>query len=174
VSEHLERAFELDSGGDEHGAVVEYERALEAGVPDELLAKALLGYGSTLRNVGRNDDSVRVLSEAVERFPENDALHVFLSFSLWTAGRRGEALARLARRAGDGTGYERSIGGYADEIAGGDGQEYARGMHTIELTDEELRLLRNALHSFLEDFGHDEADVLRSIKQLLAKLPEPS
>jgi hypothetical protein len=47
-------------------------------------------------------------------------------------------------------------------------------MHTIELTEEELRLLRNALHSFLDDFGHDEADVLRSIKRLLAKLPEPS
>ena len=117
MSEHLERAFALDNGGDEHGAVVEYERALEAGVPDELLAKALLGYGSTLRNVGRNDDSVRVLSEAVERFPEHQALPVFLAFSLWTAGRRGEALAVVARRLGDGSGYERSISSYADEIA---------------------------------------------------------
>jgi hypothetical protein len=45
-------------------------------------------------------------------------------------------------------------------------------MHTIELTEEELRLVRNALQSFLEDFGHDEADVLRSIKSILAKLPE--
>jgi hypothetical protein len=47
-------------------------------------------------------------------------------------------------------------------------------MHTIELTDEELRLVRNALQSFLEDFGHEEADILRSIKRVLAKLPEPS
>jgi hypothetical protein len=47
-------------------------------------------------------------------------------------------------------------------------------MHTIELTEEELRLVRNALQSFLEDFGHDEADLLRSIKRVLAKLPEPS
>jgi hypothetical protein len=45
-------------------------------------------------------------------------------------------------------------------------------MHTIELTDEELRLVRNALQSFLEDFGHDEADVLRAVKQVLAKLPQ--
>jgi hypothetical protein len=44
-------------------------------------------------------------------------------------------------------------------------------MHTIELTDEELRLLHAALHSYLDDFGHDEADVLRSLKQLLSKLP---
>jgi hypothetical protein len=46
-------------------------------------------------------------------------------------------------------------------------------VHTIELTEDELRLLRSALHSYLEDFGHDEADVLRAIKQLLAKLPAP-
>jgi hypothetical protein len=47
-------------------------------------------------------------------------------------------------------------------------------MHTIELTEEELRIVRSALHAFLEDFGHDEADVLRSIKQVLAKLPQPA
>ena len=47
-------------------------------------------------------------------------------------------------------------------------------MHTIELTEQELRLVRNALQSFLEDFGHDEVDVLRSIKQILAKLPQPA
>ena len=47
-------------------------------------------------------------------------------------------------------------------------------MHTIELTEEELRLVRNALKSFLEDFGHDEADLLRSIKRVLAKLPQPA
>lgn len=45
-------------------------------------------------------------------------------------------------------------------------------MHTIELTDEELRLLANALRSFLEDFGHEEADLLRQIKALLAKLEQ--
>ena len=44
-------------------------------------------------------------------------------------------------------------------------------MHTIELSDEELRLVRAALHAYLEDFGHEEADVLRAIKQVLAKLP---
>jgi hypothetical protein len=45
-------------------------------------------------------------------------------------------------------------------------------MHTIELTEDELRLLREALHSYLDDFGHEEADLLRAIKQILAKLPQ--
>ena len=43
--------------------------------------------------------------------------------------------------------------------------------HTIELTDEELKLVRSALHSYLDDFGHEEADVLRLIKRIIAKLP---
>jgi len=44
-------------------------------------------------------------------------------------------------------------------------------MHTIELTAEELRLVRAALKAYLDDFGHEEADVLRQIKALVAKLP---
>ena len=47
-------------------------------------------------------------------------------------------------------------------------------MHTIELNDEELRLLQAALHSYLDDFGHEEADVLRLAKALIAKLPRPA
>jgi ABC-type transporter Mla subunit MlaD len=43
--------------------------------------------------------------------------------------------------------------------------------HTIELDDDELKLIRSALHAYLDDFGHDEADILRQLKELLAKLP---
>ena len=43
--------------------------------------------------------------------------------------------------------------------------------HEIRLTDDELRVLLAALHSYLDDFGHKEADVLRAIKALIAKLP---
>jgi hypothetical protein len=43
-------------------------------------------------------------------------------------------------------------------------------MHTIELTDEELRLVVSAVRSFLNDLGHEEADLLRKVKELLQKL----
>ena len=43
--------------------------------------------------------------------------------------------------------------------------------HTLELNEDELRLLQSALHTYLDDFGHDEGDVLRRIKDLLARLP---
>lgn len=45
-------------------------------------------------------------------------------------------------------------------------------MHVVELTEDELRLLRAALRSFLDDFGHEEADVLVRIRALIAKIPE--
>jgi hypothetical protein len=47
-------------------------------------------------------------------------------------------------------------------------------MTTIELTDDELELVRTALHAFLDDFGHDEIDVVRRVKDVLAKLPATS
>jgi hypothetical protein len=47
-------------------------------------------------------------------------------------------------------------------------------MHTVELSDEELKLLHAALHSYLDDFGHEEADILRSVKAVIAKLPQPA
>jgi tetratricopeptide (TPR) repeat protein len=118
--EELEQAFAYDRDGFEAEAIPHYERAIAAGLSDELLAKAMLGLGSSLRNVDRNNDSVRVLEEAVERFPDDEALPIFLSFSLWSAGRRGEALALLARRHGAGTGYERAISEYAADIARSD------------------------------------------------------
>jgi hypothetical protein len=45
-------------------------------------------------------------------------------------------------------------------------------VHTIELTDEELRIVRAALTAYLDDFGHEEADILRLVKQVLGKLAE--
>jgi hypothetical protein len=45
---------------------------------------------------------------------------------------------------------------------------------TLELTGAEVHLLRNALHSFMSDFGHDEANVIADIRALLAKLPAPA
>jgi len=45
--------------------------------------------------------------------------------------------------------------------------------HTLELNDEELRLLRAALNSYLDDFGHEQADLLRETKELIERLPTP-
>jgi tetratricopeptide (TPR) repeat protein len=114
--EELEQAFAYDREGFEAEAIPHYERAIAAGLSGEDLEKALLGLGSSLRNVDRFEESVSVLEDACRRFPDHQALPVFLSFSLWSAGRRGEALALLARRLGEGSGYERAIREYAADI----------------------------------------------------------
>jgi len=45
-------------------------------------------------------------------------------------------------------------------------------MNIIRLTDAELETTRHALKSYLQDFGHDEADTVAQIKRVIAKLRE--
>jgi hypothetical protein len=40
----------------------------------------------------------------------------------------------------------------------------------IGLDAEDLRVLEAAMHAYMDDFGHDEADVLRQAKATLAKV----
>jgi hypothetical protein len=114
--DELEQAMAFDRDGLEAEAIPHYEQAIAAGLSGEQLEKALLGLGSSLRNVGRVEESVGVLTDACRRFPDHQAMPVFLAFSLWSAGRRAEAIALLARRAGEGSGYERAIREYADDL----------------------------------------------------------
>jgi hypothetical protein len=44
----------------------------------------------------------------------------------------------------------------------------------LELTPAQLKVTHSALRSMLADFGHDEPDVHRVIREILAKLPEES
>lgn len=44
------------------------------------------------------------------------------------------------------------------------------GAHELHLDDDEHRLLLAAVHAYLDDFGHEEADVLRRLKDLHAKI----
>jgi hypothetical protein len=42
----------------------------------------------------------------------------------------------------------------------------------LELTAAQLKVTYSALRSMLTDFGHDEPDVHRVIREILAKLPD--
>lgn len=46
----------------------------------------------------------------------------------------------------------------------------APSITSIELTDEELRVVKNALLAYISDFGHDEADILHAAQKVLAKI----
>jgi hypothetical protein len=42
----------------------------------------------------------------------------------------------------------------------------------LELTAAQLKITHSALRSMLADFGHDQPDVHRIIREVLAKLPD--
>jgi hypothetical protein len=42
----------------------------------------------------------------------------------------------------------------------------------LELTPAQLKITHTALRSLLDDFGHEERDVIQIINEVLAKLPD--
>ena len=89
-------AFELagmyDSMGYEAEAAAQYERALELGLDEARHAQLAVQYGSTLRNLGRLDEAIAVLSAAPTHASTGSAPRIVLALALHSAGRKDEAL----------------------------------------------------------------------------------
>src|SRR5437764_13326772 len=90
-----EAGGEHDSAGRADAAIAHYERALELGLPDELVPRCLVQLGSSLRNIGRLDDALTLFDDAVARHPDDAALRLFRAFALADAGRDREALVHV-------------------------------------------------------------------------------
>lgn len=88
-------AYACDRLGREAEALRYYQRAFDLGGPADDRAGFLLGFGSTLRNVGRVDDAVAVLAEAALAHPDHAALRAFLALALGSAGHHALALATM-------------------------------------------------------------------------------
>jgi hypothetical protein len=61
---------------------------------------------------------------------------------------------------------------YAQFIVARWQEEPGGGTHELLLDNEEHRLLQAAVHAYLDDFGHEEAEVLRRLKDLHAKVQQ--
>jgi hypothetical protein len=46
------------------------------------------------------------------------------------------------------------------------------GVHWLELTPAQLKITYTALRSLLDDFGHDEHELHRAIREVIDKLPD--
>ena len=44
--------------------------------------------------------------------------------------------------------------------------------YRLDLTPAQLKIVHTALHSLLDDLGHDERDVLNIVREVLGKLPD--
>lgn len=84
-----------DTAGQELTALSFYEGAVEEGLDGDLRQRCFLQYGSTLRNVGRLDDSLALFVRARDEFPDSVALSAFEALSLHAAGRPNTALGSL-------------------------------------------------------------------------------
>ncbi|MEP6860949.1 MAG: tetratricopeptide repeat protein [Deltaproteobacteria bacterium] len=123
VRAQMASAYACDRTDREHEAVTYYDTVYRMGIPEDEKAGFLLGYGSTLRNVGRMDEALEVLREASRLFPEDAAVLAFLAISLHSARRNDEAMATMIRAAlmaarENGFGrFARALREYEEELA---------------------------------------------------------
>ncbi|MEU4625134.1 tetratricopeptide repeat protein [Actinoplanes sp. NPDC023801] len=106
----------------EEEAVPHYRAAIAGGLPDEQMRDAMLGLGSTLRVLGRDDEAAEVFAEGLRRFPGHRPLRVFQAMLRHNAGDSREAVADLLRVLVESTGdpdirqYGRAISAYAEDL----------------------------------------------------------
>lgn len=115
--------YELGSAYDsidrESEAAAHYRRAFAAGLPEDRRRSATIQYASTLRNLGRAEESAALLTaEREARSDElDDAVTAFLALALTDLGREREAaglaLEALSRHLPR---YNRSLANYAKAL----------------------------------------------------------
>jgi tetratricopeptide (TPR) repeat protein len=89
------RARALDFSGRADLALPFYEAAFDAGLDGDELRRAFTGRGSTLRNLGRMEESVEILGEGHWRFPDDVMIRCHLALAMHSAGRSAAALALM-------------------------------------------------------------------------------
>ena len=115
-----ERASARDYAGWEADAEPLYRRALHAGLDEERRPRAAIQLASTLRNLGRTDEAISLLTAEIEASLDDgldDARAAFLALALHDAGHHGRALSTaLAALAPHLPAYGRAVVQYAAEV----------------------------------------------------------
>jgi Tetratrico peptide repeat len=112
----FERACAWDSTGHSDKAVPLYRRALETGLTGIRRRRAVIQLSSSLRNVGHQEESVRLLTAEMAAGSDelDDAIRCVLALTLTDLGREREAVSlavgALARHLPR---YQRSMANYA-------------------------------------------------------------
>jgi len=117
--QRYDEACDHDRAGREAEAIPCYEEALELGLGDPWRQQALLGLGSSYRNVLRHADAITLLQDATVEYPDDDALRVFFSLALWSGGRERDAFSLMGKVAVDSAdlrGYGRAATFYLDHV----------------------------------------------------------
>lgn len=114
----FERACLEDFLGDESAAVPLYEASLSHGLDVDRENRARIQLASSLRNVGRPDDALRVLEEFAFSDEYLSARDAFAALTLWDLGDSARALRNALHAAGPALGrYRRAVGAYAATVS---------------------------------------------------------
>ncbi len=122
----FERASSLDSTGHSNLAVPLYQEALDLGLTDERRRRAVIQMASSLRSIGRAQESVALLSAERDAGSDelDDAVVAFLALALVDVGREREAVSlALSALSGHLTRYQRSLANYAQQISDENGRD---------------------------------------------------
>jgi hypothetical protein len=112
----FERASSLDATDHPDMAVPLYRQALEHGLEGPRRRQAIVQMASSLRNIGRAEESVALLTAEIDAGSDelDDAVLAFLALALADTGREREGLsAALAALAPHLPRYQRSVATYA-------------------------------------------------------------
>lgn len=90
-------AWSYDVLGKESKAVPFYENAIHFGLEGKDLAGAILGLGSTYRTLGEYEQSKNTFKKGIELFPDNKAIQVFYSMTLYNLGEHSSAMELLLK-----------------------------------------------------------------------------
>ncbi|HEY4463946.1 MAG TPA: tetratricopeptide repeat protein [Streptosporangiaceae bacterium] len=111
-----ERASSLDATGHEDIAVPLYQQALANGLPGARRRQAVIQLASSLRVIGRPEESAALLTAEIDAVSDdlNEAVVAFLALALADTGREREAVSlALAALAPHLPQYQKTVANYA-------------------------------------------------------------
>ncbi|MBD8027435.1 tetratricopeptide repeat protein [Ureibacillus sp. 179-F W5.1 NHS] len=115
-------AWSFDVLGEETRAVPYYEKAIKLGLPKKELEGALIGLGSTYRTIGEYEKSKETFQKGLKLFPNNHAIKVFYSMTLYNLEEYQQAMEVLllclvnTTTDEDLLNYEKAIRFYANKL----------------------------------------------------------
>jgi hypothetical protein len=115
----FEYAAALDSTGHPDMAADRYQQALAGGLSGRRRRRAVIQLASSLRNLGRAEESVALLTAELDAGSDDldDAVRAFLALALTGVGREREAVSvALTALAPHLTRYNRSLAAYALDL----------------------------------------------------------
>jgi tetratricopeptide (TPR) repeat protein len=98
---HYLAAWARDAQGLEAEALVHYETALKSELSEEDRRGALLGAGSTYRNLGQFDRSEALLRQGIRDYGDASEFSAFLALTLYSVGRAKEGISILLKLLAD-------------------------------------------------------------------------